>query len=690
MSTVGFEILSSKDQLFIDQVISLGDRNSSTLGHFPKGAFIDQIKKNHIIIGKDGNKLIGYLLFNPVPSKHFIRITHLCLEKDYRSNGIADRLLDQLIEVHGTAFSFLVLNCREDYKSAQKFWQKYGFKPKAVKRSRSIKEKYLTTWVYDLNKTDLFTFSEPSGTGVLLDLNIIIDLRDGFSSEYNVETLEADWLQNDIYYCYSPETLNEIQKDADIERRKKTYKILRKFEEVKIGDKSSFKSICQQLLGLLPKRNNNDIADRKQLATAIISNLKYFVTRDAALLNVADKIFELYSVRVFDPVQFIIEIDQLIHSSNYHPSRLAGADYEIKRCNPSDVVNLTDAFLKRYKSENKSEFQKILSGALSMPKKAETKVVLNSEKILQAIYSWKKANNVMLIEIIRTIKSSLAITLFKQLITYLINRARSENFNTIILNESLLDDDEVNILKEFYFINENDRWIKIIPIGTSSGIELLNDLKPFDSFKFVNKITKNIEVVLKNTKSLLDLERLLFPLKIKNDSIDSYIIPIKPFWSARLFDSISAQEKLFSSDPEISWNRENVYYRSATFRDSIKNPARILWYVSDDKISSRRKIIIGTSYLDFVGVDEAKILYKKYKNLGTYEWKHVYKLASNNAHKDIMALKFSDTELFTHPVSFDKAKLILKNEFGKTYTFQSPVKINESLFHKFYEIGFNL
>ena len=42
-------------------MIALGDKNSKTLGHFPRGAFMENARKKWIITAKIDDVVIGYL-----------------------------------------------------------------------------------------------------------------------------------------------------------------------------------------------------------------------------------------------------------------------------------------------------------------------------------------------------------------------------------------------------------------------------------------------------------------------------------------------------------------------------------------------------------------------------------------------------------------------------------------------------
>jgi hypothetical protein len=86
-------------------------------------------------------------------------------------------------------------------------------------------------------------------------------------------------------------------------------------------------------------------------------------------------------------------------------------------------------------------------------------------------------------------------------------------------------------------------------------------------------------VAAKNTDMLLSAEKALWPIKIKEASIPSFIVPIWPGWAMHLFDSGIGFQDLFGGNPNLIFRVENAYYRSCTPR-VISAPGRILWYVS--------------------------------------------------------------------------------------------------------------
>ena len=147
----------------LSEVVTLGGKNSKTLGMFPEGAFMDHAKKKTIFAAVDGNSLAGYVLFRVVHKKRLVSITHLCISSEYRNRGVAKSLLESVKDAYKDAFQGISLTCREDYKYASNLWTKFGFKPVGRRRSRSRDEHYLIKWLYDFGNPDLF-FNTNNGT----------------------------------------------------------------------------------------------------------------------------------------------------------------------------------------------------------------------------------------------------------------------------------------------------------------------------------------------------------------------------------------------------------------------------------------------------------------------------------------------------------------------------------------------
>lgn len=75
-------------------------------------------------------------------------------------------------------FRGIGLNCRNDYEFANKLWKRSNFIPVKEKRGRAKKLSLLTYWYYSFNKPDLFSDISTDRVKALIDINIIIKLRD--------------------------------------------------------------------------------------------------------------------------------------------------------------------------------------------------------------------------------------------------------------------------------------------------------------------------------------------------------------------------------------------------------------------------------------------------------------------------------------------------------------------------------
>ena len=108
----------------------------------------------------------------------------------------------------------------------------------------------------------------------------------------------------------------------------------------------------------------------------------------------------------------------------------------------------------------------------------------------------------------------------------------------------------------------------------------------------------------RNRNELLQLEKVLWPAKITNLSLEAYVVPIRPQWALHLFDPSLANQDLFGSEPSRMFNIENAYYRSSK-RKTLAAPARILWYVSKGNSKFQGTMAIrACSYLEEVIIDE--------------------------------------------------------------------------------------
>jgi predicted transcriptional regulator len=177
-------------------------------------------------------------------------------------------------------------------------------------------------------------------------------------------------------------------------------------------------------------------------------------------------------------------------------------------------------------------------------------------------------------------------------------------------------------------------------------------------------------------------EEVFWPLKIDDQHIPTYLVPIKPAWALNLFDENLADQELWGADPGKHFNIENVYYRSPKPFNMVSG-ARILWYVSSSK-SAKISEIRACSRLISSETNTAKNLYRKYQRLGIYEWKNLMEITNNDPYGKVMALRFYQTEYFKKPITLEQFSTYGIN--GQPF---SPKNVTNEQFVKIYTYGMN-
>jgi len=681
---IRYQSIKSSDDYF-NQVVLLGNKNSKTLGMLPKGALKQYAEKDLIIAAVQHNKVLGYILFAITQRNSRIRIIHLCISELSRKSGIATSLLDTLKDRYLNSVRGMILSCREDYRIANQFWKKYGFKPMTRVRSRAKAERYLKKWWFDFGHHDLFTIANSNSekAKVLLDTSIIVKLRDDNQDEVTgSKFLLDDWIVDEVDYYYASEIYNEIDRDDDTDRADLTKRFITGFKKTLVNP-TEVKSIFSELLEIVKGSSKNDLSDKKQIAECISGGLDYFITTDNNLLDHEAQLYDKYKIYVLSPTEFILMIDKLVNSLNYNSARLAGANYEYRNPNSADIKNIIEAFLHKAEGEKKSEFRECLTKHVGDVVSSRLKIVQDKESY-KGLWFAQLTDGAVKVKLLRTTKDKLSNPLFNQLLNNILTLAVDLDKREIIVEEKFLNPNQLSILEHYGFNQRDKAWHKLIFNTITSSRELVNIAKNENELEYLEKIQTKL-----NNSSGMELihlvERKLWPLKFDNIDIPTYIVPIKPYWASQLFDHIAASSTMFGSQPHLVWNRENIYYRSVN-PVSESNPARILWYVSNSKSGNiRNKSIVACSYLDDVVIDEAKKLFKQYKAYGIYEWADIYKLAKKDIRHPIKALRFSDTEVFSNPIKLDRINEILTAHGRRENTFPSPLEVTNAIFIAIYK-----
>ncbi|MEC3905540.1 hypothetical protein VOI54_00770 [Tamlana sp. 2201CG12-4] len=668
--------------------VELGDKNSKTLGFLPVVAFEKYAKQNQLIGAFEShtNELLGYILYRV--SYNRVTIVHCCIDEKYRNNNTAFKLVTYL-KKNTKQYEAIKLSCRNDY-GVDHVWEKCNFVPIQEKIGRSKKKLPLTIWWYPHYQNNLLTqiseYELNNKIVAVIDMNIFLDIKD--DREEESLALKSDWLLSEAILYYTREIYNEINKAKTPELKKSSRKLLNYFKELPFKDEDEFFKIQTELKEKFPLRNKNDKSDLNHIAYSISGGAQFFITRDSEILE-NKEYFKKYDLTIYRPSEFITHLDENIQVSKYKPETLIGTDISTTRVTSDNINLFTTTFLKS--TERKSHFQRIIRNSLSFPNKFELITISKKEILLAFLIFDRTSDKKLKIPVFRFTNNSLKTTLSKHLLFKSILTSINEERVIIEITEKYLDSDIIINIQEARFVGVENTWVKININGVLEVNEIKKRLIDEPSTKEIfSKIISNLDENNDESsfKKLYQYERYFSPIKIKELDVPNYIVPIKPQWAEELFNDKSKEKlALFEPKYELLLNRENVYYRSATPR-ILNSPARVLWYLSENKSTGEKGSIIGTAYIDEVFIDKPKKLFKQFEKLGIYKWKHVVETAG--AKEKIMAFVFSDTELFKSPISLKKICTQFDVLENKKFMVLAPRKVKTETYLALYKLGMDL
>jgi GNAT superfamily N-acetyltransferase len=673
MSTIDIALLRDRPS-YLNGVISLGDRHKSKLGLFPREALEHMSQEGQVLIACDDDMLAGYLLFR-ASRRHPRRATiiHLCVEPDRRGQGIARLLVDELKRLtHDLAG--IRLKCRRDYDE-NRLWPRLGFQLLDEVPGKSRERTPLNIWWFE-NESPLLaaiskSISERSIV-VALDANVVFDLDSEEVASVESRALESDWLLDLIHPFVTPELNAEISRREDAAERERSRESAGRFMVLQ-GDPNKFTAGCRALTDILgPPRDDSEASDIRQIAWASAGRAEYFVTRDQRLLQASRQIAEHLGIAVVRPSELIGDFDEITNAAAYQPGRFDGSRLNMRAVGAREEARLTELYLDFPAGEKKSKFVQTLRRAFTA-EPGTVSEISGPDQQSYILVQVVRAGGMTLIPILRASNNNLSPTVIRQLLT---SMGFQQAGSIIHVTEDHLSPMVQEALADARFIRTDSGWKKPCIRYVGAAIEvarLVESSYPSFGFDLFSAARRP-----QDSAGLVSLERTLSPAKFTDLSMPCYIIPILPAWAAQLFDFSLAEQDLFGFPPELGFRLENVYYRAA--RGTLTAPARILWYVSKKGTYEGAGAIRAASYLDETIVGTAKRLFSQFKRLGVYRWEDVRQISES----EVMALRFSGTELLEYPISWSVLQGALQAQTGKGNQIQGPVQITEHLFFELY------
>lgn len=642
----------------LESAISLWKKNRKTLGMFPRGAFEASAKDNCIIYLLEEGIVKGYLLYRIARQR--VAITHLCISDDVRGKGGArilfNSLKDSMDDGHCRGIE---VRCRSDYEISR-MWPSLGFECIRNIVGRAKEGSELTIWFYRFDVYDFFYDMMPKQddddlTWAVLDANIIFKL----SAPENLDSEEAQALMSDgissyVRYFVTPEIFVETERKKDVEQKKYSNDFARKFEkiEVKRSTLEEYKNILMPIWGSID--SDRDRSDLNHIVYAAASGFQYFITQDEGILDKSEEIYEACNISVLRPVGFITQLDKIENHEKYTPRSISRTKYQVYCPSVDEISHVAESFCLPSKGEKKKSLEAKIRAAVANTRQYKTVLVSNDSGVKVAFLCFKKNEQELSIEIMRHNGDITSKTIAQNYAwSEIFSNSRSE-ITIIRFSDDFSTHMNDDLFRSSGFLSSESGWIRL-SANLVSNIETIRErVKSFiDTSLNISQSVKSglLEFLNLEMPKASFYEEVLWPLKLENFDIPTYLIPIKPVWALNLFDEDLANQELWGADPARHFNIENVYYRSAKQFKMVPG-ARILWYVSTSN-NSRISEIRACSRLISSETDTAKSLFKKYQRLGIYEWKNLMEITKNDPNGKIMALRFYQTEYFKNPISLD-------------------------------------
>lgn len=680
----------------LHDVISLGDENSETLGFLSRETYRQYAEKGNLIaaIEENGN-LVGYVIYRTLRKANYAVIVHFCVSTRFRGptsiNLLFDALRDRTKLLNG-----LFLKCRHDFRNATRMWQYLGFEPIGEVRGRGKQETTLTKWWYRHPHASLFDLLPTDDEQILVTIDgpIFFDLCDP-SAAPESQSLVADWLPTQLEYLITPELSNEINAVSSSRARQEYKKREQSYNkaDATIDDFGTKERMLRASYPAL--RSAKASSSLKHLAWTIAdSRSGIFVTGNEELLAVAFDIHEHYQMRILRPSDLILHLDELSRKSEYQHMRLAGTDLNIRQIKSQEDTQLAEIF--HFNSETTDDFLRALRVYLTNPT-AATCYVVEDAGLPLALFVYRRVGNDLDIPLFRINSKLRQKVLIRYLLLRFITKSAGEGRLFTIVTDSKLHPEIEEALQEDIFQRVGTSWIKPNLAIVAKGAEVADVLdKALDNHMELRPYYETHLQVLRqptsfeDSKLMSDMERILHPAKITDANLPAVLIPIDDTWMSMWFDEELASGTLFGADRQRALNREGVYYSKAR-RGGLPIPGRILWYVKKNENVSGTSCVRASARLDEIIVGPANEMFQQYKQLGILEWQQLLKYTGNQPDAHITVFRFSDLELFKHPVDKDKLFKIYNTETGKdSAPIYSPSAIPAPIFIQVYRLGMAL
>jgi len=668
------------DHALLTDAITLGNDNKRTLGFLPHQAYTQASVGGTLIAVVENGHIIAYALYS-LP-RQVVRLTHLCVSAEARGRGLGRLLVETISERHADRFG-ITLKCRNDFP-ANSMWPRLGFRRHGEIPGRSRNRLPLTIWWRDHGHPALFSTAESLGLlRIMLDLNVFIDLESSYDrTEYQESgALAGDWLADQVDLVISSELLAEIGRHPDREEKDKQLRATRKYLTVRTDEQAldaiaaQFQALVLRDEGLDLSASPSDVSDARHLAAAALSGVTVIATRDEKFIAWSTRIADATGVRVMRPSDVVVQLDELARAQEYRPVQLEDTEYALTHVRPRSDIELLQ-FMHDSKGERKSDYLAMIRRFLAQGPRWDRLILRDPGGTAVAFFVTGVNETELTIPILRVKAQRNEETLTRQLLFHIRKHARRVGKSVIRITDSALSDTMSRAVREEGLVNDNASWVGFVVPAYGGAKEVNDELTQAAALAGLQ-----VPALRPGLSSAIaaDLERTLWPVKITDSELPTFLVPIRPEWSAELF---GVPQTLMPRSNTLGVSREHVYYRSPRPR-VVSAPARLLWYASGAGKHGGVAAVIASSRLEEVIAAKPADLHQRFRHLGVWQLEQIGRVARDGV---ALALRFADTEVFPYPVTLRRLKQ-LASQNSQHLSLQSAQRLAPQLFTAVYGEG---
>jgi hypothetical protein len=667
----------------MDVVLGLYRANSQTLGFMPKGAFEERARAGTLLVAVDGDEIVGYLLYD-IRLRRIV-IAHLCIDSAHRGEGVAPMMVAELRARHSEQDGILV-NCRNDY-DAHRLWPRLDFESVNERPGRGREGMLLTKWWLDFGHPTLFTMfaDQEHRLRIAVDTDVFIDLVEDRPESAASRALVSDWVV-DVARVVVTKTVNQElghHEDAAVRKRRRAQLTGFARADTASDDWKEAELQLHQLIGR-PKLSAHGQLDLQHVARAAAAHVGLFASRDNDLIRrFRVSAWELFQLKIGTPADLLADLWRQT-AGPYAPSSIENTTFKFFVPSPKEDDELYAVFSNRAAGERKKEFSQYLRQCRSDPLHWEM-LVLRSDGKAVALVARSCGEGRANVSLFR-VAGSYAGTIARQVAHVLRDYALRNGAETLVISDQNLSPQlPEGLISEGFVEAEKEWWSVAIDkhIPSISVAHAMSQLTPLPKQLGVDVAIPKLRLEQLTSSEILELERRFAPLKVADSRVPTYSVPIRPVWAEQLFDTDLSSGTLFNRNDDLGISREHVYYSGAA-RGEFGPPSRILWYVSHERKRPGTGAVRATSKVEEVAVGRPLDLYRRFSRLGVYQREQILKMGAKRG--TLMAIRFSDTEVFKFPIPHSEFFEIVEN-CGYRVALRSPQKLPDRVFDIVYERG---